>query len=125
MNADGTGQMQLTHSGVTNDQVPDGSPDGRKIAYEEGDVGSGRIWVMNADGTHNQQLTTGPGDDFGTAWSPDGRQIAFVRDLGHGDRNVYLMNANGGHQHRVMELPLTQYVPAWLPLGSERATFGG
>jgi hypothetical protein len=31
----------------------------------------GRIFVMNADGSDPTQLTFGPGDDFGAAWSPD------------------------------------------------------
>jgi len=72
---------------------------------------------MNADGSHSQELTFGPGDDFGTAWSRDGQQIAFVRNLGNGDRDVYVMDADGSHQHRVMPIPLTQYVPAWQPAG--------
>jgi Tol biopolymer transport system component len=107
INADGTGFTQLTTDG-NNDYPtfsPDGkkiafisdrtgveqsdwSPNGRKIAFEQGDIGSGRIWVMNADGSNPVQLTSGPGDDFGTAWSPDGQKIAFVRDFANGDRSV-------------------------------------
>ena len=113
MNADGSNQTQVSHSGVTEDQVPDWSPNGKKIAFERGDIGSGRIWVMNADGSHPVELTAGPGDDFGTAWSPDGQQIAFVRDFGNGDRSVWTMNANGSDQHRLMPIPLTEYVPTW------------
>jgi Tol biopolymer transport system component len=113
MNADGSQQTQLTHSGVTNDEVPDWSPDGRHIAYEEGDPPNGRIWVMSSDGTGNHQLTAGPGSDFGPAWSPDGTEIAFVSDLGHGDRSVYTMRKDGSDIHRVIPIPLTENVPAW------------
>jgi Tol biopolymer transport system component len=113
MNADGSNQTQLSHSGVTEDQLPDWSPDGKKIAFARGDFGSGRIWVMNADGTGQVQLTSGPGDDFGTAWSPDGQRLAFVRDFGNGDRSVWTMNADGTDQQRLLPILLTEYVPSW------------
>jgi Tol biopolymer transport system component len=113
MNADGSNQTQLSHSGVVEDQLPDWSPDGKRIAFAQGDFGAGRIWVMNADGTKPVQLTSGPGDDFGTAWSPDGQRIAFVRDFANGDRSVWTMNADGSDQHRLMPLALTEYVPSW------------
>lgn len=54
---------------------------------------------MNADGSQQRQLTHGPGDDFGTAWSPDSRQIAFVRDFGDNNRPVHVMNTDGSDQH--------------------------
>ena len=113
MNADGSNQTQISHSGVKEDQLPDWSPDGHKIAFAQGNTGSGRIWVMNADGSNPVQLTSGPGDDFGTAWSPDGQKIAFVRDFANGDRSVWTMNNDGSDQHRLMPIPLTEYVPTW------------
>ena len=68
---------------------------------------------MNADGSNPVQLTSGPGDDFGTAWSPDGQRIAFVRDFANGDRSVWTMNADGSGQQRVLPIPLTEYVATW------------
>jgi Tol biopolymer transport system component len=44
------------------EQLPDWSPDGHEIAYEDGASPNGRIWVMKADGTDKRQLTHGPGD---------------------------------------------------------------
>lgn len=116
MNADGSAKTQLTSDAVGHDQVPDWSPDGTRIAYEDGDFGSSRIFVMNADGSGEHQLTFGPGDDLGPAWSPDGSRIAFVRDLGTPDRPVMVMNADGSNQHAVHPGGL-QLVPAWQPLG--------
>ncbi|HEY5629560.1 MAG TPA: hypothetical protein VIR16_08625 [Candidatus Limnocylindrales bacterium] len=116
MNADGSHKTQLTFDNQPHDQLPDWSPDGRKIAYEAGPSGAGRIFSMRADGRDQTQLTFGPGDDFGAAWSPDGREIAFVRNLGGGDRPVFVMNANGSNQHQLTAGTVHQFVPGWQPL---------
>jgi Tol biopolymer transport system component len=113
MNADGSQQTQLSHSGINEDQLPDWSPDGTRIAFEQGDLGSGRIFVMNADGSHQHAVSSGAGDDFGAAWSPDGSQIAFVRDLGNGDRRVWIVDKDGTGEHPVQQIPLTEFVPGW------------
>ena len=53
--------------------------------YDHGD-----LWTANADGTGAQALLEGEHDDATPSWSPDGSQIAFVRD-GH----VAVANADG------------------------------
>ena len=46
MSADGSGKTQLTFDANDHDQLPDWSPDGTKIAYEDGPGGAGRIFSM-------------------------------------------------------------------------------
>jgi TolB protein len=113
MAADGSNKTQLTSTDTDHDQTPDWSPDGRKLAFEAG----GHIFTMRADGSHQTQLTFGDGFDFGTAWSPDGGRIAFVRNLGGGGRPVFVMNADGSDQHQLTQGAPRQFVPAWQPLG--------
>jgi len=54
-----------------------------KIAYVSGSDRAGlrkgpmNIWVMDSDGTHPQQLTSGPHYQAFPVWSPDGRQLAY------------------------------------------------
>ena len=60
MNADGSDPTQLTFDPTPHNQLPDWSPNGRKIVYEDGASPNGRIFVMNANGTDKRQLTQDP-----------------------------------------------------------------
>ena len=54
------------------------SPDGRRIAYEEGSD----VYVMNADGSDKRRLTSATkkcnDDNAMPRWSPDGKRIVYV-----------------------------------------------
>jgi len=68
MNGDGTDQRQITTGGGK--YHPAWSPDGTKIAFEDGDG----IHITNADGSGGRLfLETG----INPSWSPDGTRIAF------------------------------------------------
>ena len=65
------------------DGMPAFSPDGRRIAFTSNRTQRGEIWLMNADGSGQRQLTRRGRDSFLPAWTADGRSIAFV-DVGSG-----------------------------------------
>jgi Tol biopolymer transport system component len=129
MDADGGNPHPITTGSAPKDQVPDWSPDSSKIAYHAGDYGNGGIWIIDADGENNHQISgcvagapspCAEGDDWGPSWSPDGKKIVFLRDLGAlgiADRPVYVMNADGSHQYRLTAAPGLHAVPTWQPLG--------
>ena len=103
MNADGCGPETAHLRLAAQDQVPDWSPDGSKIAYLAdthgvADMGNswGDIWVMNADGSDQHAITNGA-SWYGTAWSPDGTRIAT---LDFPSRTLYTVNAANGNDPR-------------------------
>ena len=54
------------------------SPDGSKIAFTSMRRGAGyQLWLMDADGKNQAQLTTDPEAAYSPTWSPAGDQIAF------------------------------------------------
>jgi Tol biopolymer transport system component len=65
MNANGTSPVRVTRNDFW-ERSPAWSPDGRKIAFVRGNPFSGRIYVMNADGTGVRKLTKGESP----AWLP-------------------------------------------------------
>ncbi len=98
MAADGSGQKQLTRaSGGENDIHPSWSPDGRKIVWVRArDDGTGKIYIMNADGSGQHAISERlPYLQF-TRWSPDGEHLAFDFDAdGDGLNELGIMKADG------------------------------
>jgi Tol biopolymer transport system component len=59
------------------DGSPRVSPDGRFIAYLEGEIGGRDVHVVSLDGRTGYRITNDPADDFAPIWSPDSRHLAF------------------------------------------------
>jgi uncharacterized repeat protein (TIGR01451 family) len=123
MDADGANVQKLTSTFGTNCSW---SADGAKIAFSafvgtEAD-GNVEIFVMNADGTGQTQVTTAAGNDFGPSWSPDGTKIAFYSDRS-GNNEIYVMNADGSSVVNLTNNAADDRSPAWSPDGA-RIAFG-
>jgi Tol biopolymer transport system component len=75
---DGTGIRNLTNSPLDEDS-PAVSPNGRQIAFIRTTADNRDLWIMNADGSGQKQLTSSAAEDEeGPAWSPDGTSIAYT-----------------------------------------------
>ena len=88
------------------------------------------IYTIKVDGSEERRLTNSPGLDVFSAWSPDGRRIAFTSDRNSGNWELYVMNADGAEQIRLTNTPeQDEGVPAWSPDGEKIAYvvgfFGG
>jgi len=97
-------------------ETPAWSPDGRKLAFVSRRDGNSEIYVMNADGGDQQNLTRQPASDSHPSWSRDGRRIVFVsrRD---GNSEIYVMNADGSGLGNLTRTPSDELDPAWSPDG--------
>jgi Tol biopolymer transport system component len=116
MNAAGRDLVNLTDTPSENDLQPAWSPDGSKIVFVKRYANGGSdLFVLSASGTE-RQLTFGPQDDFGPAWSPNRRLIAFGRD-----NRLHLMNADGSGVHRVTDYTESEANPNWAPNGNRIA----
>jgi TolB protein len=114
MNADGSSVKRVrTERGFEFQNGPVWSPDGRALVYAtvlaKSDL---EIFVVNADGSRLRQLTRNSVQDWGPAWSPSRRRIAFVRR-----RAIWLMGADGTKQRRLV----SGGQPSWSPDGSRLA----
>jgi Tol biopolymer transport system component len=122
---DGSGLKQITPDGmdfnfcngswspqgneiVFSAHVPNG-PNGLRISHSS-------IWVVHFDGTGLRQLPiAGPCGGllsdpttfgcFNPVWSPDGRKIAFGRNIADEQRDLYTVNADGSGLFQVTHTP--------------------
>jgi Tol biopolymer transport system component len=100
------------------------SPDGSQVAFSWGgetsqnsDIYVDQLcsWpIVYCQGRRSPpfRLTTHPSADFGPAWSPGGRLVAFLRETAKG-AEVYVVPAEGGAERKLGESELGRSRLAW------------
>jgi TolB protein len=113
------------------------SPDGTQLTYSAAlvEAGTRRVFVAQADGSGTAQV--GDPDLFSesSAWSPNGRSIAFrggsaiaapIDPTDPPKRGVYVMDADGSNVRLVSDVEGSGYafsMPMWSPDGSRIVTY--
>jgi dipeptidyl aminopeptidase/acylaminoacyl peptidase len=146
MEADGTNVSRLTDN-TADDLNPAWSPDGTRIAFVSDRDGNENVYVMDADGAHQTQLTTNPANfrspgpqivvmdadgtnevtltpygvwDYDPNWSPDGTMLAFESYV-DGNTELYVMAADGTARTRLTTTSAYEMYPTWSPDGARIA----
>ncbi|MFL5638677.1 MAG: hypothetical protein ACJ78M_04825 [Gemmatimonadaceae bacterium] len=124
MNVDGSGLRQLTRQ-TGYDGGPWWSPDGKRIVYRANhpqtaaEIATYRdllaqrlvrpnkmdLWIMNADGSDQHQITHLGAASFGPSWTADGRKIIFSSnhhtDPKLGNFDLFLIDPDGSGLEQV------------------------
>ncbi len=139
MNTDGTDVRRLTHT-LGYDGGPWWSPDGKKIVYranhptDSAEVAQYRsllaqklvrpsrveLFIMNADGSDQRQITRLGGANFGPSWTPDGSRIIFssnYRDPRSGNFDLYMIDEDGSDLEQITTTPGFDGFPMFSPDG--------
>lgn len=113
---DGSDLQRITHGGGYT--YASFSPDGRSILHrrQQGDVS--QIFLMNADGSGDHNLSGGSSTDGWPAWSPDGKRIVFSRHVDNGFQ-IFVMNRDGGSARQLTDAAGEFVNPRWSPDGKK------
>lgn len=144
MNVDGSDVRRLTTT-PGYDGGPWWSPDGKRIVYRANHPSDSaqladyrrllgqrlvrpsrvELFVMNADGSDQHQVTQLGGANFGPSWTPDGQRIIFASNYQNprgGNFDLFLVDANArnagpGQLEQITRAPVFDGFPMFSPDG--------
>lgn len=112
------GNPRVIVAGPGDERATSLAPDGKQVLYESLQNGTEQVFVANVDGTGVRLLTPGERTWHGS-FSPDGKRIAYIREIPYPYDDVddfsavYVMNADGSNPVRLTWLPGIEETPTW------------
>ena len=95
------------------------SADGQWVAYVT--VPEQSLWRSKLDGSERMQLTFSDIEAAMPRWSPDGKEIAFMRQTPKTDWRAYLISRDGGEPRDLVPGADAGFDPSWSPDGKSIA----
>ena len=110
----GNDRVLVDSMGINN--FPKWSPDGRRIVFQGNRGRPTEIYLINADGSGERNLSNDPDFDEHPIWSPDGGKILF-RGLRNGDFDLWVVDTNGQNLRNITPFNLRDDQPSWASNG--------
>jgi len=108
-------------------QDPQIAPDGEHVVYVRRgmdvmkDRRTSALWIMNADGTGHEKLTSREVDESSPRWSPDGTRIAFTSSTDDEGTEIFIHYADRHVTAKITQLEKSPSGIAWSPDGEKLA----
>jgi hypothetical protein len=117
MAADGSDVRRVTQA-IGYDGGPFFSPDGRRICFrgfrDPENPRHAQLYVINADGTEEKQLTCEPAVNWCPYWHPKGECLIYSRNVGdHRNFELFLVPSSGGESLRITTHPAADVLPVF------------
>lgn len=103
--------------------APQISPDGQWVVYGRGgmdimtDRRTSQLWLIKADGSEHQKLTSSDVRESNAHWSPDGKRIAFTASTEQGSE-VFIYWVENQKVARISQLAASPSGLSWSPDGN-------
>ena len=113
---DGSDLTRITHGGGYT--YASFSPDGKSIVHrrQQGEVS--QVFLMNADGSGDHNLSGTSTLDGWPSWSSDGKRIVFSRHIQNGFQ-IFVMNRDGSGVGQLTDASGEFVNPRWSPDGTK------
>jgi Tol biopolymer transport system component len=98
------------------------SPDGLKVAVTRHDPSHGLnqdVWVVDVSRGTASPIASGPIEEFGPAWFPDGERLVYVASSEGGPYDVFERKVTGGSEKVLLHSNDDKILPSVSPDGSQ------
>jgi Tol biopolymer transport system component len=114
VNVDGSQLTVVRGDPDTYNTEPAWSPKDQRIVYRSIRQGNHEIYLVDADGSNDANLTNNPAIDIEPAWSPDGQWIVFSSNRTY-DFDLFIMKADGSGLRQLTRTYGKDSNPSWGP----------
>lgn len=117
LDIDNAEEKQICESfGLTSGAVP--SPDGSKlllIRFRTLLKDSGNLWLTEFESEKGKVVTRDIGLQYDPAFSPDGREIAYISSYGYRTGEIYIIDSDGKNKRKLTKNNAIELLPAFSP----------